>query len=540
MLTFDGPVFRTATIGCVLAVSAVLAAAAPSGRALAASPPQPVRGGTLTLGMGGDLTTINPTLTSTVPEAMIGCGIYEGLVETAADFSTRPLLAKSWTISADGLEYSFQLNKAKWQDGKDFTSADVAYSLIEFNAKASPMFRAAGSLIDRIDTPASDHVVIHLKKPSGTFLFSLSCIQGGSIMPEHVFRGTDPRANPASNSAPVGTGPFMLTAWRRGDVIELTRNPNYWDAGKPYLDKIIAKIMPQSTSRLQALQAGEIDFIQGWNVAPSDEIVIKANPDLRLQKTGYAPAVIVVEFNLKKPILADARVRQALFMATDRDYLLRTTWFGDGDVSVQPFNDSIKWAKNPEIDFRKLYPYDPKRASQLLEEAGFPLRDGTRFTVHVTVSSDSPERAQAAAALKSMWRSVGVDLQIDTVERAVYSNQVYATRDFDMNIEGLNTFGDPALGITRIYASNAIGRVGGNASGYSNPEVDGLFDTAAGIIDTEKRGELYRQAVAILAKDVPVMPVRDYRMTDATWKGLHGLWGVLGPADWRNGWLEPK
>src|SRR5258706_7479915 len=132
MPTFDGPIFAAASIGCVLVVSGVLAAALPSGRVQVASPPLPVRGGTLTFGMGGGLTTINPTLTSMVPEAMIGCGIYEGLVETPADFAAKPLLAKSWTISADGLEYSFQLNKAKWQDGKDFTSADVAYSLIEF------------------------------------------------------------------------------------------------------------------------------------------------------------------------------------------------------------------------------------------------------------------------------------------------------------------------------------------------------------------------------------------------------------------------
>lgn len=507
------------------------------GPALAQSP---VRGGILTLGMGGDITTVNPSLTSAIPEAMIGCGIYEGLVETAADFSTRPLLAKSWTISDDGLTYTFDLNKAKWQDGQDFTSADVAYSLIEFNAKASPMFRAAGSLIDKIDTPAPDKVIIHLKQSSGTFLLSLACIQGGSIMPEHIFKGTDPRMNPASNNAPVGTGPFMLKSWRRGDVIELTRNPNYWAAGKPYLDGVIAKIMPQATSRLQALQSGEIDFIQGWNMAPSDEAVVKQNADLKLEKTGYAPAAIVVGFNLKKPILSDARVRQALFMATDRDYLLKTSWFGDGEVSVQPFNDSITWAKNPDIDFRKLYPFSYDKAAKALDEAGYPLKNGSRFAVHIIVASDSPERTQVALALKSMWRTIGVDVQIDTVERTVYINQVYTTHSFEINIEGLNTFGDPALGITRIYATDAIGRILGNASSYSNPEVDTLFSSAEKIADVKKRGDLYKQATAILAKDIPVMPIRDYRMTDAAWKGVHGIWGALGPADWRDGWMDPK
>jgi peptide/nickel transport system substrate-binding protein len=521
-----------------LVCAAALALLAAFGPAQAQTP---VHGGVLTMGMGGDLTTLNPTLTSTIAETMFGCGIYEGLVEIGADFKVRPLLAKSWTISDDGLTYSFDLNKAKWQDGKDFTSADVAYSLIDFNAKASPMFKAAGALIDKIDTPTTDKAIIHVKRSSGTFLQSLACIQGGAIMPEHIFKGTDPRSNPASNNAPVGTGPFKLTAWKRGDSLELTRNADYWDTGKPYLDKIIAKVMPQATSRLQALQAGEIDFIQGWNVAPSDEAVVKANADLQLHKTGYAPAAIVVGFNNDKPMLSDVRVRQALFMATDRDYLLRTTWFGDGTVSIQPFNASIKWAANPDIDFRKMYPFDVARANKLLDDAGYAKKaDGTRFVIHISVSSDSPERLQAATALKAMWRNVGIDVQIETLERAVYYNQVFTARQFDIFIEGLNTFGDPALGITRIYDSAAIGRVGGNAAGYKNPEVDKLFKEAEETVDTDKRGDYYKQSQVILAKDVPVMPVRDYSMTDAAWKGLHDVWGVLGPADWRRAWMEKK
>lgn len=512
-----------------------------SGTAIAA-PPQPQSGGTLTMAIGGDLTTINPTLTSTVPEAMFGCGIYEGLVQiSSSDFKPEPLLAKSWTVSEDGLVYSFELNKAKWQDGKDFTSADVAWSLLEFNAKASPMFRAPGALIQKIDTPTPDRVTITLKQPSSTFLMQLSCIQGGAIMPEHVFKGTDPRTNPASNNAPVGTGPFKLASWKRGDTLELVRNPDYWDKGKPYLDRIIAKVMPQATSRLQALQAGEIDFIQGWNVAPSDEAAIRANKELKLHKTGYAPAAIVVGFNNDRKPLSDVKVRQALFMATDRDYLLKTTWFGDGEVAIRPFNASIKWAANPDIDFNKLYPFDAARANKLLDDAGYPRKaDGMRFTVHISVSSDAPERSSAAAALKSMWRQIGVDAQIDTLERAVYINQVFTTREYDVFIEGLNTFGDPALGITRIYDSKAIGRVGGNAAGYKNPEIDRLFKLADDTIDIQKRGDYYRQAQTILAKDVPVMPVRDYSMTDAAWSGLQDIWGVLGPADWRNAWVEKR
>jgi peptide/nickel transport system substrate-binding protein len=509
--------------------------------AIAHAADQPVTGGTISVGLGGDPATLNPALSSGISEAMVGCAIYEGLVQPTATYQFRPALAKAWTVSDDGLTYTFDLQHTAWQDGQPFTAADVAYSLTEFNARYSPMFAAPGKLIDHIETPAPDKVVIHLKQPSATFLMSLSCIQGGAIMPQHLFKGTDARANPANSTAPVGTGPFRLTAWKHGDTLELARNPAYWDHPKPYLDRVIIKIMPQSASRLQALQAGDIDFIQGWNVAPSDEAVVRADKDLKLETTGYAPAAVVVEFNTTRPPLADVRARQALFIATDRNYLLRTTWFGDGTVSVQPFNNSITWAANLDIDFTRLYPFDPAAANKLLDQAGFPRKpDGTRFTLHVVVTSDAPERTQAALALKSMWRAIGVDVQPASLERVVFANQVYTAHDFDVTIEGLNTFGDPALGITRMYATNAIGRAYGNASRYSNPEVDQLFLTAEQKVDQTARGVLYKQAEAILARDVPTMPVRDYRMTDAVSAGVHGLWGALGPADWANAWMDPR
>jgi peptide/nickel transport system substrate-binding protein len=123
---------------------------------------KPASGGTLTVGVEGDPSTVNPALSSGIAETMAGCGIYEGLVQPTATFQFRPALAKSWTISDDGLAYTFALRQANWQDGKPFTAADVAYSLVEFNGKYSPMFGAPGKLIDHIDTPAADRVVIHL------------------------------------------------------------------------------------------------------------------------------------------------------------------------------------------------------------------------------------------------------------------------------------------------------------------------------------------------------------------------------------------
>ena len=512
-----------------------------AGAAQPAAAQEPQRGGEVVFSLGSDLGSLNPALSTNIPDVMIGCALYEGLVEVSSNFEIRPLLARAWTISPDGLTYSFELQKANWSDGKPFTSADVAYSLLEVNAKLSPLFRVAGSMIAGIDTPAPDKVTIRLKQPFGPFLISLACIQGSAIMPEHVFKGTDVRANPANSDAPVGTGPFKLVKWQRGSSIELVRNADYWKPGRPYLDRLVGRIIPQASSRLQALQAGEIDFIQGWTLAPSDQAAVRANPKLKLETSGYASGTVFVAFNNAKPPLAEPRVRRALAMATDRPYILKTAWFGDGVVSVGPFNASIGWARNSDIDFGKQYPVDVATANKLLDEAGFPRNaQGTRFKLRVIYPSDAPDRAQVALALKSMWSKVGVEVQPESPERAVYANQVYVVGDYDVALEFLNTFGDPAIGITRIYAGEAIGRPYGNAARYSNDTVNRLFKEAQDATGPEARGKLYRDAQAILAGELPVLPIREARMQDAATVRLHGLWDVLGPADWTNAWLSKK
>jgi peptide/nickel transport system substrate-binding protein len=139
-----------------------------------------------------------------------------------------------------------------------------------------------------------------------------------------------------------------------------------------------------------------------------------------------------------------------------------------------------------------------------------------------------------------MWRAIKVDVEPASLERVVFANRVYTAHNFDITIEGLNTFGDPALGITRSYATNAIGRAYGNASRYSNPDVDQLIQAATEKVDQPARSSLYMQAEAILARDVPTMPVRDYHMTDAASAGVRGLWGALSPADWANAWMDQR
>lgn len=521
----------------VAVLTATLLAPALVGDA-AAQTNQPRRGGTAVIVLGGDPPTVNPDVSTGIPDQLIGCMVYQGLTQISADTEVLPLLAKSWTISPDGLVYSFELNKAQWHDGKPFTSEDVKFSLTEVSTKYGSIFASAGRAIDVIETPAPDRVVIRLKKSFGPFLISLACAQGGAIMPAHIYKGTDVLQNPATTSKPVGTGAFMLSEWRRGDSIRLVRNPAYWEPNKPYLDGIVAKIIPQAAARTHALQAGEVDFVIGYYFQANDEGVVRANPQLKLLPAGFAPSSNLMFLNVNRKPLDDKRVRQALLMATDREFLLKTAWFGQGNVGIMPFNSQVKWAANADIDYRKLYPFDAARANALLDEAGVKRgADGTRFSVRLVYPSDAPDREQVALAVKGMWKAVGVDVVIDPIERATQVKRVFQDRDFDLTLQGYTTYGDPALGIARTFATAAIGRPFGNPSGYSNPEVDALFEQGEAATDLKERGAFYRKAQAILAADLPVFTLHEAVIMDAATRNLEGVWGGQGYGLWNNAWL---
>lgn len=499
----------------------------------------PKHGGTATIGVGSEPTNLNPDLSTGYPNQMIGCMIYQGLVQVSIDSKILPLLAKSWTIAPDGKTYTFDLIQANWQDGKPFTSDDVKFSLTEVSAKLGPIFSAAGKMIDSVETPAADKVIVKLKEPFGPFLMSLACPQNGAIMPAHIFRGTDALTNAASSTTPVGTGPFKLAEWKRGELLRLVRNPNYWEQGKPYLDQIFVRIIPQASSRLQALRAGELDYVGGYFVPPSDYSVIRATPGLKLENSGFAPGAKMLFVNTNKKPLDDKRVRQAFMLATNRDFLFKAVWFETGGIGVQPFTSKLVWAANSDIDYRKMYGFDVKKANALLDEAGYK-RDasGKRFTVTFVTTADAADVSQVAEALKSMWRAIGVEVKMDVIEGSAFADRIYAKGDFDLTMVGYTSFGDPALGISRVFTTAAIGRPYGNASRYSNPEVDDLFTKGASTTAQEDRAVFYKKVQTILAEELPVLTFQEYQHEDAASARLRGVWGGQGYGTWQNAWID--
>ncbi len=510
-----------------------------SGPTLAQEGP-PQRGGTVIITLGNDPPTLNPVVSTGVPDGSVGCIIFQGLTRVTGTLDVVPQLAKSWTISPDGKTYRFELIKATWHDGKPFTSADVKWSLEEANAKISPPFAAAARLLDSVEAPAPDKVVVRLKQPFGPLLISLACGWGGAILPKHVFEGTNIPQNPGSSVSPVGTGAFTLQEWKRGDHLRLVRYADYWEPGKPYLDEVVAKIIGQPAARVQALKAGEVDFIIQFYMPNNEYQTVREDPKLRLMKATNAPNLDYLSFNVTRKPLDDKRVRQALVMATDREYLLKNAWLGNGQVPAMPFTSQIKWAvAGPDVDFSKNYPFDAGRANALLDLTGLKRGpDGTRFKLRMNYASDESDKLVVSSALKSMWRSVGIELDIEALDRVTHMKKVYQDRDFDVTLNAYSTFNDPALGLARIFTTGGIGKFYGNPAGYSNPEVDDLFLKAEVAPGQADRGALYQQVQSILAVDLPSLPLREKFTFDGLSAKLMGMQAETDVyRDWTNAWL---
>ena len=523
--------------GLVLRLTAALGMAAMiSSPALAQTPK---RGGTLVLAIGADPGTLSRNVGSNNADGNVACVLYQGLTRMDSKWNAQPLLAKTWSVSPDGKTYTFELNKAQWQDGKPLTSEDFQYTLLEVSAKYSSVFSGAGKVIDSIDTPAPDKLVIHLKEPYGPFLISLACQQGGAVLPKHVYQGTNPLTNKATLTDPVALGPFLLKEWKHGDYLRLTKNPNYWEPGKPYLDEVIVKVIPQPGSRTQALQAGEVDFIPSYYFALNDYATIKGNPKLMLRPAALTPTVDFIFLNVGRKPVDDRRVRQALFMATDRDYLLHTVYLDLGTVGTMPFTNRLPWADDDSIDYRKLYPFDVAKANALLDEAGLKRgADGIRFKATFLVSSDEATGPSLSQALKSMWRAVGVDLSTESVDRTAATKRVYTDRDYDVTVNAYASFADPALGMARAWVTSSLGKAFGNGSGYSNPEVDQLFDLGEHGTTPAERGVHYRKVQAILARDLPVYTIHEWQTFDGMAKDIHGIEEEQSLNTWRDAWRD--
>lgn len=526
----------TTVVTFVLGTLALAAGRAPAQEA-------PRYGGTFVFAIGANPETLNPAITTGVEALAVACKMFNGLVYLDRDWNPQPELAAAWTVARDGLRIVFKLQpNVRWHDGKPFTAADVKFTMEEVLAKFHPRTRLAFANVEGVDAPDPLTVVVRFKNAYAPFLQQMTC-QEAAILPKHLYEGGDILKHPRNNDQPIGTGPFRWGRWVRGDFIELTRNDQYFRPGLPYLDKMVAKIMPDASARVLALEAGEVDYLQSFFLLKQEVARLRQNSAVQVKQDTDLPGNFLLFFNTQRKPLDDRRVRQALAMGLNRRQVLEQAVFGLGAVGRSAIHVNLKWAYNPAVDYTKLYPYDPARANALLDQAGHRRgADGTRFRLRLVYNVAQAGFGAMAEIARNNWKALGVEVSAEPVEFQVTLDKVFAKRDYDVSLQPYTTAGDPAIGIARAYVTMNEGRPFTNPTGYSNPKVDELFTQAATVPAREERRKLYFEVQRIIAEDLPTLNLIDRTEADAASAKFRGLWQSAEPYDeWdRVWWVQGK
>ena len=472
------------------------------------------------LAQSSDSRTINvlvadpPVLTSAfntaLPLGMISTKMLEGLLAYDVDMNPSPSLATDWEVSEDGLTYTFTLRPdVRWHDGEPFTSRDVAFSAMEVWKELHPRGRAIFRFLEEVETPDELTAIFRLSQPSPVLLSALHAYES-QILPAHIYEGTEITENPA-NAAPIGTGPFRFVQWERGQYVILERNDDYWQEGKPWLERVIFRIIGDASARSAALENQSIDIGYFSPVSLSEAERLNELPHLEVTTDGYeyASPMFFMELNLRNEPLNDRVVRQAMSHAINRDFIINNIFLGYAEPAFGPIQASSRFF-NPDT---RQYAYDPDLANRMLDEAGYARgADGWRFTITHDPVPQGDEHRQTAEFVQQAFADIGINVQIRTQDLASQINRV-STWNFDMSSNPLFAMFDPALGVTRLFWSENIrqGVPFTNVSGFSHPDVDAAIVAQGTEPDFEARKAHFDLLQEIVQEEVPLIYLLEVR-----------------------------
>ncbi|HEV8306404.1 MAG TPA: ABC transporter substrate-binding protein [Methylomirabilota bacterium] len=467
---------RLVGLALVLAAAVVLLPA--GGRAQ-------TRGGALVVGFQRDVLNIDPHMWTANATRKVMVNVYEGLTGRDAKLNVTPQLAESWTISPDGKRYTFKLRKGvKFHNGREMVGEDVKYSYERIlNPKTGSQVRPDFEVIDQIGVPDKATVVIVLKRPYARFLGMLDGDWAAIVPREEVEKYGD------LNAHPVGTGPFRFASRAANQHVTLERNPDYYEPGKPYLDKVVFKIIPDEFALMADLKAGSTDLVFTAPTQMLDEL--KKTPGVSYLE---APSSIVtfMYLNTQREPFSKLAARQALAAAIDKATIVRAAYqaIGQPVASLVPSTSPVKVTVADA-------PHGLDRARALLREAGYP--NGYTFTLNVLGSAATSKAI--AETMQAQLKQAGITMNIVYTEPGIYEEQVVRKHDFQAATDGTSEHPDPDVKLyIRLHSKG-----GTNLAGYANPQVDALLDQGRQQMDPAQRAATYSKALAQIVTDVPVV-----------------------------------
>ncbi|OCA84539.1 peptide ABC transporter substrate-binding protein [Bacillus sp. FJAT-27225] len=460
---------------------------------------------TLVYGRGGDSTSLDPITTTEGEAFRVTENIFETLVQYGdQDTTINPGLAEDWKVSDDGLTYTFTLRQGvKFHDGTDFNAEAVVFNFNRWMNGDDEKFpyysmfggykKDKGHVIKEVKAVDEHTVQFVLKRSQAPFLKNLAMSPFSMASPAAVEKfGDDFRNNP------VGTGPFKFVEWKQNDTITLEKNPDYWQAGLPKLNKVIFRVIPENAARLNALVKGEIDILDGLN--NSDEASVLANDQLQVIERPSNNVGYIGMTNTRKPF-DNKLVRQAINHAIDKKSIIDAFYGGKAEPAINPMPPSLEGYNDQISD----YPYDLEKAKALLKEAGYEKGFEIDLWAMPVARPYMPEAQKVAEVIQESLSKIGVKANFQTVEWATYLEKA-RKGEFDMFMLGwTGDNGDADNFLYTLLDKDSIGS--NNYAQYSNDELHDILIQAQTEPDQAKRNELYKKAQEIIKEDAPWVPL---------------------------------
>lgn len=454
---------------------------------------------TVNVGLFQDPPHLDPALATATSEYNVLYQLFDTVLTVDADGNIVPHLAETWTVSEDGLTYTFTLKQGiTFHDGTPLDAEAVKYSLERNRTIPDGAFAEQLSVIDSIEVPDAQTVQIKLSQAQGSFLAYMADVSSMVVSPTAAEQG-----DTQFDANPVGSGPFTFVERVAQDNITLARNESYWD-GAPPLAEVVFRFFPDGAIRLANLLSGAVDII--YPVEPRDYISVEDNADIKLLNlptTGWR----IIVLNTRKPPFDDPAVRKALGAAIDKPAIGQVVFNGLEEPADGPIPES-------SLFYESLTTADagPEQAQQILADAG-----ASNPSFVLTTIARSPED-QLSQLIQAMATQAGFTAQIEQVEVGEYLRR-NTTGDFDAATMQWSGQTDPDGNITSFFTTDGYW----NWSGYSNDQVDTLLAQAREITSVEERTELYTQALDLINADAPVVWLTHQQRLVAAKAALDGV-----------------
>ncbi|MBQ3437077.1 MAG: ABC transporter substrate-binding protein [Fusobacterium sp.] len=440
-------------------------------------------GNTVVIAQGAKPKSLDPHMYNEIPGLAVSRQFYNTLFNREKDGTITPELAESYEYKSD-TELDVVLKKGvKFHDGTELTADDVVYSFERMQEKPGASIMIAE--IDRVEKIDDYSVKIFLKSSSAPLLFNLAHPITSIVSKKY----SDTKTNDMS-IAPMGTGAYKLVSYGDGEKIEMESFKDYF-AGKPKIDKIIFRSIPEDTSRLAALETGEIDIAYGMPAITAQ--TIEANADLELISEPTT-ATEYITLNTEKAPFNNKDFRRALNYAIDKQSIVDSIYLGKARVAKSIVNPNV-FGYYADIEGFEL---NLEKAKELIEKSGV---QNTSFSLYV---NDNPVRLQAAQIIQANLREVGIEMKIETLEWGTYLSKT-GEGDFQAYLGGwISGTSDSDIVLYPLLNSKSIG-FAGNRARYSNPDFDREVEAARVELSPEARKEHYKNAQIIAQEDSPLV-----------------------------------